>query len=105
MNPLRTIRDESNGIVIGLDNPSYVNNYHFAGAGTATVTWPAGATIAHIISTATFYQANSGTAAVPTVDVTNGTASRNSPAFVRKVGADFSLAVGAAAEICVEFYS
>lgn len=106
MNPLRVIRDQSNGLVIGLGNPSYVNNYHFAGAGTATVNWPAGASVAHISGTVDFYANAGGAAAVPGADITDGTASRYNPAFIER-GEDgtFGLAVSAAGEICVEFFA
>lgn len=106
MNTLRVIRDEANGIVVGLGNPDYVNNYHFAGAGTATVTWPTDAKLAHIIGTAAFWAKSGAGAAVPAADITNGTASRNSPSFMERRGeATFTLAVSGACEIGVEFYS
>lgn len=105
MTALNQIRDEGNNIVLGLSNSDYVNNYHFAAAGVATVNWPDGYTIAKLGATSTFYLKEPGPAAVPVATVIDGSASRKAPSFItRGASASFGLASPAANDITVEFY-
>ena len=85
---------------------TYITNLHYTGASAKTVVVPDKAAVALFSTTALpFYVSTTGTAAVPTGDVTDGTGVAVSPTM-RQVwnGDSFSVYCPAACEFSIEWY-
>jgi hypothetical protein len=99
------IRDQDNGIVLGLCGTSYVDHWVTAGPSTVSWDWPDGYSICRFGTTGIFYVKQGASAAVPVADVNDGTGSLKSPAFIKKSSDSFfGIAVSAATTVTMEFY-
>ena len=85
----------------------FVNNEHFAGAASSTITVPAGYTAVYFSSTVDFWLAPGAAAAIPAGDITNGTSPFRNPAGLKELGSlpggQFTIVTGAAGEVAMFF--
>lgn len=84
----------------------YVNSYALAANTAETVTWPDGYEFCKIQGTDNYWVSVGGTAAVPSTDITNGTASAMNVSERRRDGdTSFSVISTNAQTITVEFWT
>lgn len=89
-------------------NPAdYVNNYVLAANVAETVTVPSGAQAVSFSANGDFYvNFNGGTAAVPSVDITNGTGSELNPSIRYIAGwSSFSIVAPATTVVVLAYYA
>lgn len=105
---LKQAIDEDGAPIVGcIPQSDYVNAYVFSGAGTAEDTPPewANYVLARAIGDIDVFVNIGGQAAVPTVNITDGTASEPDPEL-RQLGGAISvgIAVGAAGTVMLAYY-
>lgn len=84
----------------------YVNSYALAAGVAETVTWPTGYEFCKIQGTDNYWIRSGGTAAVPTTDVTDGTASAMNASERKRDGdTSFSIISTNAQVVTIEFWT
>lgn len=106
VNAFQVIRDVNNENTLIRVAPSYIEAQVLAAGVAESVTVPTGARIVLFSANSDFYCNPNGTAAVPSGDTTDGSASELNPAAYELRGlASFSLIAAAATIVTMAFYS